>query len=46
VVAILPTTSAIVGVGVIVVVAIVGVVIRDAIFDLPVVSESCLRDKT
>ncbi len=45
VVAISPTASTIVIVGVIVVVAVVGIVIRDAIIDLPVVEVERMRDE-
>ncbi len=45
VVAILPTASTIIIVGIVVVVAVVSIVIRDAIIDLPVVEVERMRDE-
>ena len=44
VVAISPTASAIITVGIVVVVAVIGVIIRDVIIDLPVVEVKRRRD--
>jgi len=45
VVAISPTTSTIIIVGIVLVVAVVGIVIHDAIIDLPVVEVERTRDE-